>query len=263
MFIVNHAGILKKTSYLKDYLTFSSRHSNLVLYERCKEILNQYYGIDSVEKVFGFFNSPKALEQFYEREYAEEDQGDDFDEEGVYKFNYDAHTTDLPDDDPNFGNPLFSMISYFKRLEKGEDWLKEAGWDVFSTTFDLKSDEVLLENRYFMYEINLFLKNHAKGHFRDRDLTLHNLTTIVNNFYGSKMKKMMTLTRHPSKGRLTQRASLKQSQQRGFTAKVGPVSKYSKPKSKSVSKRPSASKKTAKLHLPLKERLSVIEEGEE
>uniref|UniRef100_A0A6C0B923 Uncharacterized protein n=1 Tax=viral metagenome TaxID=1070528 RepID=A0A6C0B923_9ZZZZ len=257
MLIVNHVDIFSKASYLKDYLTFSSRHSNEVLYERSKVIMKQHYGINNIAD---FLNKPSIIESFYEREYGDEDQGDDFDEEGNYKFNYDAHTSDLPENDPNFGNPLFSMVSYFKRLEKGEDWLKESGWDVFSTNFDLKNDEVLLENRFFMYEINLFLKNHVKGSFRERDLTLHNLASIVNHFYGTKMKKMMTLTAHPSKGTLTSRASL---QKQRFSAKIGPNSKYIRPvskfKSATISKRPSSSNKTAKRT----DRLSAIKEGAE
>jgi len=260
MIILNHVDIFSKESYLKDYLTFSSRHSNETLYKRCKEILREHYGIHNTEQIIEFFTRPNSTQQFYEPDADEEEDEADFEEDGAYKYNYDAYIADLPDNDPNFGNPMFSMISYFKRLEKGEDWLKEAGWDVFSTTFELKNDEVLLENRYFMYEINLFLKNHTNGHFADRDLTLHNLATVVNHFYGAaKMKKMMTLTVHPSKGRLTARASLKESLKKRLTAKVGPNSKYIRPASKSKSARPSASRKTAKLA----SRLSVIVEGEE
>jgi hypothetical protein len=253
MFITNRVSIFTKEGYLKDFLTFSSRHSNGVLYERVKELLSQHYGLKTSDQVYQFLNQPKILENFYEVEEGTQDEEEDFDEDGNYKYNYDAHSTDLPEDDPNFGNPLFSMISYFKYLEtKESDWLKDEKYDVFSTSFDLKSDEVLLENRYFMYEINFFLKNNTNSKFAARDLTFHNLRSIVNHFYTSKMESMITLTRNPRNQRITQRSKLEASRKKKTIAKVGPTSKYRTVKSRS--------RNTLRNREP---GLSVIVEGEE
>lgn len=259
MFILNHVSIFTKEGYLKDFLTFSSRHSNGTLFERAKEILREHYGIENAAQVYNFLNKPKIIQNFYEKEEDAEDEEHDFDEDGNYKYNYDAHVTDLPEDDPNFGNPLFSMISYFKYLESKEsDWLRDAKYDVFSTTFELKSDEVLLENRYFLYEINFYLKNNTTSKFSERNLTFRNMHSIVNNFYGSKMKNMMTLTKHPSKQRVTRRSKSHLSRSSKMTAKVGPTSKHRTLKSKSKS---SATIRNNQVDLPKK--LSVIVEGEE
>jgi hypothetical protein len=259
MFILNHVSIFTKEGYLKDFLTFSSRHSNGTLFERAKEILREHYGIETAAQVYNFLNKPKIIQNFYEKEEDAEDEEHDFDEDGNYKYNYDAHVTDLPEDDPNFGNPLFSMISYFKYLESKEsDWLRDAKYDVFSTTFELKSDEVLLENRYFLYEINFYLKNNTTSKFSERNLTFRNMHSIVNNFYGSKMKNMMTLTKHPSKQRVTRRSKSQLSRSSKMTAKVGPTSKHRTLKSKSKS---IATIRNNQADLPKK--LSVIVEGEE
>jgi len=259
MFILNHVSIFTKEGYLKDFLTFSSRHSNGTLFERAKEILREHYGIETAAQVYNFLNKPKIIQNFYEKEEDAEDEEHDFDEDGNYKYNYDAQVTDLPEDDPNFGNPLFSMISYFKYLESKEsDWLRDAKYDVFSTTFELKSDEVLLENRYFLYEINFYLKNNTTSKFSERNLTFRNMHSIVNNFYGSKMKNMMTLSKHPSKQRVTRRSKSQLSRSSKMTAKVGPTSKHHTLKSKSKS---SATIRNNQADLPKK--LSVIVEGEE
>jgi hypothetical protein len=261
MFLLYHVNIISKKDYLKDYLTFSSRHTNEILYNRAKEILKEHYDVDTKEKVYEFLFKPSILEKFYERAEGEEEDETDFDEDGNYKYNFDANSTDLPEDDPNFGNPLFSMMSYFKYFDvKEDDWLREAKHDVFSTTFDLKNDEVLLENRLFMFEINFFLKNNMTEKFQARDLTLKNLHAIVNNYYGTNMKQMITLTKHPSKNKLTRRATLPSKLHRSATAKIGPTSKYNTLKSRTKSK--SKAHTQGKKPSPPK-RLSVIVEGEE
>lgn len=257
MFILNHVSIFTKEGYLKDFLTFSSRHSNGTLFERVKEILREHYGVETTAQIYKFLNKPKIIQNFYEKEEDDdEDEEHDFDEDGNYKYNYDAHDTDLSEEDPNFGNPLFSMISYFKYLDaKESDWLRDAKYDVFSTTFELKSDEVLLENRYFLYEINFFLKNNTTSKFNERNLSLRNMQSVVNNFYGSKMKNMMTLTKHPGKQRVTRRSKLQLNRLRKMTAKVGPTSKHrTLKKSKNT---------THSNQADLPKRLSVIVEGEE
>jgi len=264
MFVLNHASIFSEDpdvkGYLKDFLTYSSRHSNAVLFERIKEIGKQHYGFDNSEKIYAFINKPSILANLYEKDEGEEDDEDDFDADGTYKYNYDAHKDELPEDDDNYGNPLFSMMSYFKYFETREaDWLREAKYDIFSTSFELKNDEVILENRNFIYEINLFLRNNVKSNFRVRDLTFSNLKAIVNTYYGKKMKNMINFTTTAFRGRLTRRTELKSKGTHKMTAKVGNTAKYNVSKSNRKSKT-NITLRNKKQSTP--ERLSVIVEEE-
>jgi hypothetical protein len=68
MFVQNHKVIFSKDNYLKDFLTFSSRHSNLVLYWRIKELLSEHYGITKFEDVIKIFYQPSSLKAIYDYE---------------------------------------------------------------------------------------------------------------------------------------------------------------------------------------------------
>jgi hypothetical protein len=139
---------------------------------------------------------------------------DEYDEDGNYKYDFDAFETDIPNTDPNFGNPMFSILSYFKCMEeKEEDWLREAKYDVFSTSFPLTSDEVLIENRFFMYEIVFYLRNTVdktiskhKKH-GERTLSIKEMHKIVYKLYGDKLKNMVNLEANPYKKRLTRKCN--------------------------------------------------------
>uniref|UniRef100_A0A6C0JEJ1 Uncharacterized protein n=1 Tax=viral metagenome TaxID=1070528 RepID=A0A6C0JEJ1_9ZZZZ len=208
-FVDNHIPILSKKRYLKDYLTFASRHSNYVLYFRVKDILEDHYGIIDVDIVKSLFYDSVIMEKVYEKD--DEEEEEDFDEDGNYKYDYDAFEKDLGETDANFGNPLFSMSSYFDHFEiKKSDWFKEAKLDVFSTGFDLTSDEVLLENRYFAPEIILYLQNavdpkisKSSESTKNKILTLHELDKVVAKLYGDNVKNMMNLERNPTNKKLT------------------------------------------------------------
>jgi len=207
MFISNHTSILSKKTYLKDFLTFSSRHSNIDFYRRIKEILAEYYKITDIAVIMRLFYNDSVLKDLYEPDQDAEIDPLDFDEEDNYKFNYDAVTDDLLDTDTHFGNPLFSLQSYFKYMEtKNIDWLKEDGHDAYSTTFPLTGDNVLMENRAFKLELTLYLQNVLDAKFTKEMLTVKDMHKIVNKLYGTKnVKKLMTLTRHPTKNKLTKK----------------------------------------------------------
>jgi hypothetical protein len=206
-FNFNHARIYKKTNYLKDYLTFSSRHSNFILYSRIKEILEDEFGVTDVSEVKALFFDSVILEKIFE---GMEETEDDFDENDNYKYDYDAYVSELPESDPNFGNPLFSISSYFDHMEvKKGDWFRSAGFDVFSSVFPLSGDEVLIENRYFAAEIILYLKNTIDPRISHNEIsvnkviTLKDMDNIVNKLYGDKVKNMINLERNPTKKKLT------------------------------------------------------------
>jgi len=212
MFIINHAVIYSKKDYLKDHLIFASRHPNIELYERIKQILKQHFNLTSADKIIHLLCYSEAVKILYEPPTEDEffDQ-DDFDEDGTYKYNANAHSDVLEDHQENFGNPLFSMKSYFEYMEhKDEDWLKAKKLDVFSTTFDMTNDEILLENRSFRFAIELYLRNKTNISVTKDALTINDMHKIVTTLYGKKsMKRMMTLSKHPSKKILTRKSKSK------------------------------------------------------
>jgi len=247
MFVQNHKEIFSKQTYLKDFLTFSSRHSNFILYKRIKELLRQHYGVSEFKDVIKLFHQPSALKVIYD--YEEEDNtGDkgkqtgekeieddeDFDEDGNYKYDFDAFEKDIPSTDPNFGNPMFSLLSYFKFMEeKEEDWLRESKYDVFSTSFPLEKDEVLIENRYFSHEVVFYLRNMVDKNisknktYGERTLSVREMHNVVYALYGDKLNQMMNLEADPYKKRLTRKCDVGYSRNSKFecvlTKKVRPV----------------------------------------
>jgi len=82
-YIENHSKILYgEDDYLKDYLSFSSRHTNYTLYIRIKELMTEYYGIANTKELINFFYQPEILKRMYEASGFTED---DYEENGDYK----------------------------------------------------------------------------------------------------------------------------------------------------------------------------------
>jgi len=206
-YIEYHSKILfGEDDYLKDYLSFSSRHTNYTLYARIKEIMAKHYGVANTKELLGFFYKPEILIRMYEASNFTED---DYDEKGEYKFDS-ADVIDLPKRSKNYGNPMYSLLSYFKYFEdpitkkKGEpdyetakDWFVDSGLDIYSTTFDLKNDEVLLENRYFRFEIGLWIRNNIDRSIHTDELSVREMFKIVNSLYGKNKKKLINLEEDP------------------------------------------------------------------
>jgi hypothetical protein len=227
MFILNHAKIFSKVDYLKDHLMFASRHPNMELYERIKQILKQHFNLSSTKKIIDLLCNPEAVKILYEPPIEDEffDE-DDFEEDGTYKYNEHAYSDVLENHQQNFGNPLYSMKSYFEHMEqKDEDWLKAKKFDVFSTTFDLTNDEILLENRSFRFAIEIYLRNKTNINISKDVITVKDMHKIVTALYGKKsIKRMMTLTRHPKKSILTRKNKSKIAIKPVAVAPVKPLS---------------------------------------
>jgi hypothetical protein len=215
-YIQGHGEILKEKTklgegedqtYLKDYLSFASRHSNAVLYERVKELAEELFGITDVKEIQDILFDETICNEFYEtHEMAE----DDFDEEGNYKYG-NPLKTHLKKGEPNYGNPMYSLSSYFDYLETAaedeeDDWFIEAKIDVFSTTFDLTDDKILLENRYFSQEFILFAKNVLSPKYKGNWFTLGDMIKIINKYYEpSKVSKMINVEYNPIKRKIVKR----------------------------------------------------------
>ena len=193
-------------NYLKDFLGFSSRHSNYELYKKVNEMMAQHYGIKSADNLHKILCQSEIINRFYENR---EMVDSDLNEEGEFKYG-DPSSTDLEVSNKNYGDPMYSFSSYFKHFEKqhvkhDNDWLVEEKIDAYSTTFDLTGDEILVENRSFRFALGLFLKNTVDKKLSRDTITIREMHKVVNSLYGPKIKNMMKLEVNPYKKKLTRK----------------------------------------------------------
>jgi hypothetical protein len=190
-------------NYLKDFIGFSSRHSNYDLYNKSKELLEKYYGIKDIETIHKILCQPEVISTIYEKNISDSYENGEF--------NYvDPHKTELEETSKNYGNPMYSFSSYFKHFEKppakhDNDWLIESKIDAYSTTFALTGDDIMVENRSFRYSLGLFLRNMVDKKLSKDTISVREMHKIVNALYGQKLKKMINLEVNPLKNKLTRK----------------------------------------------------------
>jgi hypothetical protein len=206
MFLDNHASILSKETYLKDWLLFVSRHSGGVLYRYIKELLEEKYDITEKEEIQKLFIQPKTMMEFYKNATKTEDNVvEDFDVNGVYKYDLDAINKVLDMNDPNFGNPLFSYHSYFEHLEElNRDWLNVSKIDGLTTQFDLKDNEVIIEFRGFRRSLAIYLGEKVNKRFFnniEQEISVDDMYLIVSKLYTEK-DQLLNLEYDPKSGTL-------------------------------------------------------------
>jgi hypothetical protein len=210
MYVENHKKLVSGDDvYLKDLLSFSSRHLNYTLYARIKEIMAKHYGVSTTKELLAVLYQPEILKQMYETDGIEQYESSE------YK---DAHVIDLPKRSKNYGDPMYSLRSYFAYFEdpvtkkKGDpdyeskhDWFYDSGLDIYSTTFELKNDEVLIENRYFRFEISLWLRNNINRDIHNDGFSIREMYMLINSLYGKHAKKLMNLELDPSSHKFTKK----------------------------------------------------------
>lgn len=208
MFFEGHIKIMSGKDYLKDHLVFNSRHGNYDLYERIKEIFEEEYDLDGTIEAQTLFENVEILAPFFLNELKDgkenDNYKDDYDTNGKYKYGDDFYLRDLPETDENYGNPLYSVKTYFRYLESNkEDWLREAQYDKFSTSFDIVNDEILIENRWFRYAISLYLRNNIDPNIHSDYLKVKDMIKIVSKAYPiEKIKKMKNFEWSPIKKKI-------------------------------------------------------------
>jgi len=211
MFFQGHIKIMSEKIYLKDQLSFNSRHGNYGMYERIKEIFEDEYELDGTVGAQTLFESTELLAPFFLDQLKDgpknDNYKDDYDLDKKYKYGDDFYTKDLPESDENYGNPLYSVKSYFKYFESNEeDWLKDAKHDRYSTSFSLTGDEVLIEFRWFRYAISLYLRNTIDSKINSDFLKVKDMVNIVNKVYPvEKIRKMNTLEWNPQKKKISKK----------------------------------------------------------
>jgi hypothetical protein len=120
------SATLTPEDYFKDFLCFTVRHSNVVLYNRLKELVP----VD-------FLKAPILAR--------------------LYKKHKSAITTQCESSHSRFGDPTFSLQSYFDYLDTGKDWLEVHEIVDFTSIFDFKNDNLMIENRIFPISITTMM----------------------------------------------------------------------------------------------------------
>ena len=226
-------------NYFKDYLSFASRHNNYLFYEKIKEALNPRYGKDTPSVILDIINQPDVIGKYF---YS-----------GRKKK---ALKTRLYPGDKHYGNPAYSLLSYFQHYEtptiKDEsdtdpqrEWFISNNVDVFSTTFDIPSDgSIIIENRLFFYELVAFAKDYTDV-YAPISFSLNNLKTIYSKLI--KTKKVEDLSEkeiNPETNRFVQKCKPGKKRDEQFVCRS--VKKSNKKKSKSNKKKSKSNKKSYK-----------------
>jgi hypothetical protein len=146
----------KTAKYLKDTLFYNSRHTNYDLYKEIKQSISEYFSnkldnkeiVDIVQKII--------IQQAVLEEYILDDKSN-------VRKNAFLITNKLEKTNQHYGDPYYSLVSYFdffenpidnpeRRNDKNElffDWLQYTGIDNYSSTTDIKKNIVLVEVRLF------------------------------------------------------------------------------------------------------------------
>ena len=183
---INYYAIDKKenkSGYLKDYLTFNSRHSNYVLYNGLKKCFAEYYSNTKTEKeiihiIRNLILQPSVLEEYLLT-----------DVKNVQK-NAFSHTNILNKKHKQYGNPSYSLYSYLQFFEepiknenndddeyaKIPDWLVYKEIDIYSTPMELKDDVVLTEFRGFSKALNSYM--YSTGNAEIKELMTNGICNI-------------------------------------------------------------------------------------
>jgi len=183
---INHYAIDKKANksgYLKDYLTFNSRHSNYVLYNGLKKCLTEYYSNTKTEEDIIRIIRNLILQQSILEEFLLEDKSN-------VRKNAFSPTNILEKQHKQYGNPSYSLYSYLQFFEEPleyeendnyddsniSDWLVYKKIDIYSTPMELKDDVVLTEFRGFSRALNSYM--YSTGNTRIKELMTEGICNI-------------------------------------------------------------------------------------
>lgn len=201
-------------NYFKNYLSFASRHSNYLFYEKIKDALTPRYGKDTPSVIQDIINQPEVIGKYF---YS-----------GRKKK---ALKTRLYPGDKHYGNPAYSLLSYFQHYETPtpedesdtdpqREWFISNKVDIFSTIFDLPTDgSIIIENRLFFYELVTFANDHANV-YAPIAFSLNNLKTLYNRLV--KTKKVADLSDkelNPATNRFVQKCKPGEKRDEDFVCK--------------------------------------------
>lgn len=197
LYIYLNSYLQNNESLFKKSLSFAVRHNNYYLYLEAKKIIRQIFATEFKEKDEKYINDKiveiisnivKPISKIKEVYFL------------IYNFKY---TRDRKKDlnkilqeNPEilFGNPLYSISSYFAHFENGHenedekrDWLVSNNIDEKSTKFELNNDTIIIEFRDFPSYCYLNLLINGDDNIRE-EILKNNVGTLNMKIVNDYMK---------------------------------------------------------------------------
>jgi hypothetical protein len=176
----------KKPKYLKNLLFFNSRHSNYVLYNNLKNHIEQMFNVDSsvaIDIIKRIVFQPDILKQISSPEIKLR--------KGVFSI-----SNTLDKSNKNYGDPVYSLVSYFDFFEDPVDddtnlddddeilkfdWLEYKKYDDYSAKMELNDDIILVECRIFQKILSSYVYSIADEELQQQ-MTNGACNILTNNF---------------------------------------------------------------------------------
>jgi hypothetical protein len=248
-------------NYFKDYIAFSSRHSNYIFYDRIKSILIKRFYYSPSTALSTSPASPKishspashrskggGANSSIARHPSENKMAvnvvlnivnqPDILARYMYRRNKKALKSNLNKGDENYGNPDKSYLSYWKHFENPSDpdtesvmdeiepmydWLK-IKIDKYSTQYDLRDDDtILVENRFFFTELAHFAQS-TLGIKMKGSITLNQMKRFYNIMIRNRTVQPLDGKEiNPNTGRLVNKCKIGQYRNENFRCVKDPA----------------------------------------
>jgi hypothetical protein len=164
----------KTAKYLKDTLFYNSRHTNYELYKSLKKTVSEYFSGSLTNTVIVSIIQKLLIQQSVLEEFLITDVK-------YVRKNAFSITNKLDKQNKHYGNPSFSLISYFDFFEDPidnperhdvndepfNDWLQYTGIDIYSSTTEIKNDIVLVEMRSFSRMLKSYIYSIGNDELKD------------------------------------------------------------------------------------------------
>jgi len=164
----------KTAKYLKDTLFYNSRHTNYELYKSLKKTISEYFSGSLTNTVIVSIIQKLLIQQSVLEEFLITDVK-------YVRKNAFSITNKLDKQNKHYGNPSFSLISYFDFFEDPidnperhdvndepfNDWLQYTGIDIYSSTTEIKNDIVLVEMRSFSRMLKSYIYSIGNDELKD------------------------------------------------------------------------------------------------
>jgi len=174
--------------YLKDTLYFNSRHINYDLYKSLKKSISEYFHDSISEDMIISIIKKIIIQNSVLEEYLITNK------ENIRK-NAFLITNKLDKSNKHYGNPHYSLVSYFDFFEDPidtterrdandkpfNDWLQYNSIDIFSSTMEIKNNIVLVEVRSFQRTLNTYIHSIANDEMKN-NMTHGICNRITKNF---------------------------------------------------------------------------------
>ena len=165
-----------KSKYFKNVLYINSRHSNYVLYKNLKRQLEIQFGMLEDSRVASIIKEIVLVPDILQSGIVPDDVKM---RKGVF-----SKTNMLDKTNPHYGDPTYSLMSYFDFFEQpvdndtnrvegtgnivDYDWFEYKSIDEYSNKMELNDDIVLIEMRNFQKLLSLYVYNMADAELKEQ-----------------------------------------------------------------------------------------------